>query len=190
MQHAPTGKSWDLSNRPTRSCSWQPQYRHPGVPLVQYACWYDVLRCCLGEVVTFLGRHDTESVQFQQVVDFLESGCVDFSCPFRQLIIHHTTLVFGSGCHPERLCLAIEHSHSFDCLKRRRVWFCHGVDTPVHDCLHFRIELGFSRKNCQIIAGADTNGNERGIEDAAPSGLFPGTSSGVWSRSRRVCVVG
>ena len=30
-QHAPTGKSWDLSSRPTRSCSWQPQCRHPGV---------------------------------------------------------------------------------------------------------------------------------------------------------------
>ena len=27
---------------------------------------------------TFLGRHHTESVQFQQIVDFLESGCVDF----------------------------------------------------------------------------------------------------------------
>ena len=51
--------------------------------------------------------------------------------------IHHTTLVFRSGCHPERLCLAIKHSHSFDCFKGRRVLFCHGVDTPVHDCLCF-----------------------------------------------------
>ena len=82
-------------------------------------CWYDVLRGCLGKVVTFLGRHHTESVQFQHVVDFLESGCVEFFLVrIRQLIIHHTTLVFRSGCHPERLCLAMEHSHSFDCLKR------------------------------------------------------------------------
>ena len=76
-----------------------------------------------------------------------------FLVRIRQLIIHHTTLVFRSGCYPERLCLAIEHSHSFDCLKGRPVSFCYGVDTPVHDCLCFRIKLGFNRKNCQTIAG-------------------------------------
>ena len=85
---------------------------------------------------------------------FLESGCVEFFLVrIRQLIIDHTTLVFRSGRYPESLCFAIEHSHSFDC---RRVSFCHGVGTPVHDCLCFRIKLGFNRKNCQIIAGGQT----------------------------------
>ena len=54
------------------------------LPLVQHVWWYVVLKCCLGEVVTFLGRHDTGSVQFQQVVDFLES----FPCPLPTA--HHT----------------------------------------------------------------------------------------------------
>ena len=74
------------------------------LPLVQHVCWYDVLRYCLGKVVTFLGRHFTESVQFQQVVYFLESRCVEFFLVrFRQLITDQTTLVFRSGCYPRRI---------------------------------------------------------------------------------------
>ena len=150
MQHAP----WDLSNRPPRSCSWRPLYRHPGASTVQHVRWYDVLRCCLGEVVTFLGRHDTESVQFQQVVDFLKSGCVEFLLVrFRQLITHHTTLIFASGRYPESSCFVIQHRHPFNCLKGRRVLSSHGVGTPVHDCLRFRIKLGFNWKHRQVVAG-------------------------------------
>ena len=74
------------------------------IHLSSMCCWDDVLRCCPGKVVTFLGRHHSESVQFQQVVDYLESGCVElFLVRFRQLTIHHTTLVFLVWVPPRKI---------------------------------------------------------------------------------------
>ena len=74
------------------------------LPFVQHVCWYDVLRSCLGEVVTFLWRHHTESVQFQQVVNFLESGCVEFF-----LVRIQPLLSFGLGA-TQKDCVSLSNT--------------------------------------------------------------------------------
>ena len=100
---------------------------------------------------------------------------------FRHLIIHHTTLVFRSGCHPESSCLVIKHRNSFNCLKGRRVLSCHGVGTSVHDCLRSNsVSTGSTVK--QLLA--DINGFGEGVEEAA-SGRIVHMSSG-WCVTRRL----
>ena len=106
-------------DRPTRSCLWQPLNRHPGAS-------------------TSLSSGDTtlRAFNFNKLSISLNLDASNFFYSVSDSSSYTTPLLsFGLGA-TEKDCVSLSNnSHPFDCLEGRRVWFCHGVDTPVHDCL-------------------------------------------------------
>ena len=139
---------------------------------------------CLGKVVTFLGRHHTESVQFQQVVDFLESGCVDFFLSVSDSSSYTTPLLsLGLGA-TQKARVSTSHT-AIPSIASKVVESCPVTASalPCTKACAFGSNLGFNWKHCQVVAG----GYQR-IRRGCRGGcirriVHKGTSFSVWPTS-------
>ena len=115
------------------------------------------------------GDMTLRAFNFNKLWISLNLDASNFSCPFPTA--HHTPhhSCLWVWALPRKIVFRHQKLPSIQLVKRCRVLSGHGVGTPVHDRLRFRIKLGFNWKHCQVVAGGYQQirrGRRRGLHQA------------------------